>query len=120
MIIENLKCLDEINAGIAENMTYNEFKNIYPDEYEKRKNNKLTYKYPNDGESYIDLILRTKQFCDKIIEKKEDVLIISHQAITRALIYHFCKIDILKVPEIEIPLHKILVIKNLKYEIITP
>ena len=119
MIIENLECLDEINAGIAENMTYNEFKNTYPDEYEKRKLNKLIYKYP-DGESYIDLMLRTKQFCDKTIENKENILIISHQAITRALLYHFCKIDILKVPELEIPLHKILVITDGKYEIITP
>ena len=37
--IEHLQCLDEINAGIAENITYNEFKNMYPDEYDSRKKN---------------------------------------------------------------------------------
>lgn len=118
--IEHLQCLDEINAGIAENITYNEFKNMYPDEYDSRKKNKLTYKYPNNGESYIDLILRTKQFCDKIIENKENVLIICHQAIARALLYHFTKCDILQIPDLQIPLHKILCINDEKYEIITP
>ena len=47
-------------------MTFEEFKINYPDEYNKRINNKLNYKYKN-GESYIDLINRT----DSIIKKSK-------------------------------------------------
>jgi broad specificity phosphatase PhoE len=51
----NLKFLDELNAGIADGLSIEEFKNKYPEEYEERKRDKLRYRYPR-GESYVDLI----------------------------------------------------------------
>lgn len=103
--------LNEINAGIAENLTFEEFSKNYPEEQNKRNLNKLEYKYPG-GESYLDLISRTSNLCKYILEKNEDVFIISHQAITRVLLYHFLNYDINKIPHIEVPLHKIIMIKD--------
>lgn len=40
------KNLDEINAGICEEMTYEQIKEKYPEEYKSRQNNKLQYRYP--------------------------------------------------------------------------
>ena len=96
--------LNEINAGIYENITFEEFKNNYPDEYNKRLNDKLNYKY-KDGESYIDLINRIDNIIKTINSTNEDILIISHQAILRVLIVIFLNKKLEEIPFISIPLH---------------
>lgn len=98
--------LNEINAGIYENMTFEEFKINYPNEYNKRINNKLNYKYKN-GESYIDLINRTDSIVKKITNTNDDILIISHQAILRVLIGRLLNKKLEEIPFISIPLHTI-------------
>lgn len=96
--------LNEINAGIFENMTFEEFKNNYSDEYNKRSNNKLNYKYEN-GESYINLINRTDNIIKKINNINSEILIISHQAILRVLIGVLLNKKLEEIPFINIPLH---------------
>ena len=51
------KCLDDINAGICEGMTYSEIQQKFSKEYEERTLDKLNYRYPR-GESYKDVINR--------------------------------------------------------------
>lgn len=96
--------LNEINAGIYEDLTFEEFKKNYPEEYNERMNNKLKYKY-QDGESYIDLINRTKSIIKKINNTSETILIISHQAILRVLIGIILNKKFEDIPFISIPLH---------------
>ena len=96
--------LNEINAGIFENMTFEEFKNNYSDEYNKRSNNKLNYKYEN-GESYIDLINRTDYIIKKLNNINSEILIISHQAILRVLIGGLLNKKLEEIPFMNIPLH---------------
>jgi broad specificity phosphatase PhoE len=104
--------LNELNAGICENLTYTEFYQFYPNEFTQRYKNKLTYKYP-EGESYIDLIKRVENIAQDIKKENEDVFIISHQAITRALMVHFItELDINQVPHIDIPLNTLIVLEN--------
>lgn len=106
--------LNEINAGIFENMTFEEFKNNYSDEYNKRSNNKLNYKYVN-GESYIDLINRTDNILKKLNNINSEILIISHQAILRVLIGILLNKKLEEIPFMSIPLHtlfKITIINN--------
>ena len=103
--------LDEINAGIAENLTFSEFSEQYPLEYMKRNNNKLTYRYPN-GESYIDLISRTQPVIDEVLASNQDTIIVSHQAISRALLFHLTDENIQQIPHLSIPLHTVIVIEN--------
>jgi 6-phosphofructo-2-kinase/fructose-2,6-biphosphatase 2 len=54
---ERWKALNEIDAGICEEMTYEEIRNKFPVDYAARERNKLMYRYPG-GESYQDLISR--------------------------------------------------------------
>lgn len=103
--------LYEINAGIAEDFTYEEFAALYPDEEFKRSQDKLNYQYPK-GESYQNLIDRTKPIANAIFTKNKDVFIVAHRAIIRTLIYHFLGGDKNVIPILDIPLHKIIIIKD--------
>lgn len=44
--LEQWKALNEIDAGICEEMTYEEIKEKYPDEFESRNHDKFHYRYP--------------------------------------------------------------------------
>lgn len=101
------KCLDEINAGVCENKTYEEIKEIYPLEYENRKKDKLNYRYPS-GESYIDLIERLKDFVYNIENNDNDIIIIGHQAILRIIYGYLMNINIDEIPHIDMPLHTLI------------
>ena len=57
--------LDEIDAGDYDQLTYEQIREYYPVEYEKRQEDKLGYRYPN-GESYIDLTDRVRKGLDKL------------------------------------------------------
>ena len=57
--------LDEIDAGDYDQLTYEQIREYYPVEYEKRQLDKLGYRYPN-GESYVDLTDRVRKGLDKL------------------------------------------------------
>ena len=99
--------LNEINAGICENMTYNEVKNKYPEEFIKRQNDKLNYRYIN-GESYNDLIKRINQVFDIINNSNNTVLIVAHQAVLRVIYGTLMKFKKEDFPYISIPLHTLI------------
>ena len=46
--------LNELDSGFYDELSYEEFEKMYPEEFRDREQNKLTYRYPN-GESYVDL-----------------------------------------------------------------
>ena len=99
--------LDEINAGICENLTYEEVKIIYPNEFKARLDDKLNYCYPK-GESYRDIFERVKSFITNIVANGNNIFIVCHQAITRALLYHLTSIPIRNIPTLKVPLHHVL------------
>jgi broad specificity phosphatase PhoE len=107
--------LDEINAGICEDLTYTEVKEMYPIEFSLRLADKLNYRYP-EGESYIDLFRRVKPFVTKIVADKEDVFIVCHRAVTRALLHHLTEIPITSIPDFDIPLHHVLYLSGIPGE----
>ena len=104
------KNLDEINAGICEEMTYEQIKEKYPEEYKSRQNNKLQYRYLN-GESYLDLIDRLEPIINKLNNTIDPVVVISHNAIIRVLVSYYKNISREEMPFIEIPLHTVIKIK---------
>mgnify|MGYP000380027403 CR=1 FL=1 len=90
-------------------MTYKEIKESAPEEFEARKNNKLTYRYPR-GESYVsalasiwqvrnlgircacmcftrylDVISRLDPIIHEIERARDPILIIAHQGILRVI-----------------------------------
>lgn len=102
--------LNEINSGICDSMTYQEIEKNYPEEFNKRKNNKYYYKYPN-GESYFDINCRLKKIYKLISDADQDLLIIAHQAVLRVLISNYIKKNVDEIPYININLNTIYKLK---------
>lgn len=105
--IKYLPELDEINAGLLEDLTYDEVRDKYPVEFALRRDYKLCYRYP-EGESYTDLFERVRPLVATIHEAQEDVFIVCHRAISRALLYHLTDVEANDVTRLDIPLHCIL------------
>ena len=104
-----LPILNEINAGICEHLTYSQIRDKYPEEYYKRKIDKLNYRY-FQGESYKDLIHRLKPIID-IIENNDIILIIAHQAILRVIYGILTHKKESEYPNLDIQLHTLINLK---------
>ncbi|KAK5846958.1 hypothetical protein PVK06_003259 [Gossypium arboreum] len=95
------RALDEINAGVCDGMTYEEIKKNMPEEYESRKKDKLRYRYPR-GESYLDVIQRLEPVIIELERQRAPVVVISHQAVLRALYAYFADRPLKEIPHIEV------------------
>nr|XP_029152954.1 6-phosphofructo-2-kinase/fructose-2,6-bisphosphatase isoform X2 [Arachis hypogaea] len=105
------RALDEINAGVCDGMTYEEIKKNMPEEYDRsRKKDKLRYRYPR-GESYLDVIQRLEPVIIELERQRAPVVVISHQAVLRALYAYFADRPLQEIPHIEVPLHTIIEIQ---------
>ncbi|XP_047319534.1 6-phosphofructo-2-kinase/fructose-2,6-bisphosphatase [Impatiens glandulifera] len=104
------RALDEINAGVCDGMTYEEIKKNMAEEYESRKKDKLRYRYPR-GESYLDVIQRLEPVIIELERQRAPVVVISHQAVLRALYAYFADRPLKEIPHIEMPLHTIIEIQ---------
>uniref|UniRef100_A0A6B2L3P3 6-phosphofructo-2-kinase domain-containing protein n=1 Tax=Arcella intermedia TaxID=1963864 RepID=A0A6B2L3P3_9EUKA len=103
-----LPALNEIYAGACEGMTYEQIREQMPDEWEARQKDKLRYRYPRGGESYMDLVGRLKPLIIELERKTETVFIISHQATLRTLISYWINCPQVKIPYVEVPFHTVL------------
>ncbi|XP_059660893.1 6-phosphofructo-2-kinase/fructose-2,6-bisphosphatase isoform X2 [Cornus florida] len=104
------RALDEINAGVCDGMTYEEIKKNMPEEYKSRNKDKLRYRYPR-GESYLDVIQRLEPVIIELERQRAPVVVISHQAVLRALYAYFADRPLQEIPHIEMPLHTIIEIQ---------
>ncbi|KAK8946531.1 6-phosphofructo-2-kinase/fructose-2,6-bisphosphatase [Platanthera zijinensis] len=104
------RALDEINAGVCDGMAYEEIKRNMPEEYESRKKDKLRYRYPR-GESYLDVIQRLEPVIIELERQRAPVVVISHQAVLRALYAYFADRPLKEIPHIEVPLHTVIEIQ---------
>ena len=73
--------------GICEEMTYEEIRDKYPEEFAARDENKFHYRYPR-GESYEDLVARLEPVIMEL-ERQENVIVVAHQAVLRCLLAYF-------------------------------
>jgi broad specificity phosphatase PhoE len=101
------RALNEIEAGACDGLTYAEIKERYPDEWAARKRDKLGYRYPQ-GESYMDVIQRVEPVVLELERQKSPVLIISHQAVLRAIYGYLMGHDLERIPHLSVPLHTVL------------
>ncbi|CAN1856218.1 FKFBP [Linum perenne] len=104
------RALDEINSGVCDGMTYEEIKRNMPEEYASRNKDKLRYRYPR-GESYLDVIQRLEPVIIELERQRAPVVVISHQAVLRALYAYFADRPLSEIPHIEMPLHTIIEIQ---------
>lgn len=100
------RALTDIEVGICDGMTYAEISHKYPKEFESRKNDKLSYRYPQ-GESYKDCIKRLEPVIFELERSEQPVLVISHRAILRCLYGYFMDEPLDKIPHIPIELHSV-------------
>jgi broad specificity phosphatase PhoE len=99
--------LDELYAGVCDGMTYKEIEQVYPEEFARRQDDKLTYRYPR-GESYMDVTLRLEPLAQEMERTREPVLIVGHQGILRILYAYFMGLDRNEAPYVNIPLNNVI------------
>jgi broad specificity phosphatase PhoE/predicted kinase len=101
------RALDEIDGGICDSMTHEQIQARMPEEYEARKRNKFTYRYPR-GESYQDIIVRLDPVIIELERTRRPVLVIAHNAVLRALYSYFQGVPREQCPYLPIPLHTVI------------
>jgi len=99
--------LDEIYAGSCDGMTYKEIEAVYPDEFKRRQDDKLSYRYPR-GESYMDVMLRVEPLALCMERTREPVLIVCHQGILRVLYAYFMGMSREEAPHVKVPLNYVI------------
>ncbi|XP_068275216.1 6-phosphofructo-2-kinase/fructose-2,6-bisphosphatase 2 isoform X5 [Nyctibius grandis] len=110
---EQWKILNEIDAGVCEEMTYAEIEAKYPEEFALRDQEKYLYRYPG-GESYQDLVQRLEPVIMEL-ERQGNVLVISHQAVMRCLLAYFLDKSADELPYLRCPLHIIFKLTPVAY-----
>ncbi|XP_056588162.1 6-phosphofructo-2-kinase/fructose-2,6-bisphosphatase isoform X2 [Triplophysa dalaica] len=110
---EQWKALNEIDAGVCEDMTYEEIQNHFPEEFALRDQDKYHYRYPK-GESYEDVVQRLEPVIMEL-ERQENVLVICHQAVMRCLLAYFLDKSADELPYLKCPLHTVLKLTPVAY-----
>jgi len=110
---EQWKALNEIDAGVCEELTYEEIQENFPEEFAMRDQDKYRYRYPK-GESYEDLVHRLEPVIMEL-ERQENVLVVCHQAILRCLLAYFLDKPADELPYQRIPLHTVLKLTPVAY-----
>ncbi|KAM3878152.1 6-phosphofructo-2-kinase/fructose-2,6-bisphosphatase 4b [Diretmus argenteus] len=110
---EQWKSLNEIDAGVCEEMMYEEIQENFPLEFALRDQDKYRYRYPK-GESYEDLVQRLEPVIMEL-ERQENVLVICHQAVMRCLLAYFLDKSADELPYLKCPLHSVLKLTPVAY-----
>ncbi|RLV63169.1 hypothetical protein DV515_00018545 [Chloebia gouldiae] len=114
---EQWKALNEIDAGVCEEMTYEEIQERYPKELALRDQDKYRYRYPKGEvppQSYEDLVQRLEPVIMEL-ERQENVLVICHQAVMRCLLAYFLDKSADELPYLKCPLHTVLKLTPVAY-----
>ncbi|RHZ52587.1 hypothetical protein Glove_460g37 [Diversispora epigaea] len=88
-------------------MTYQQIEEEYPEEYAARKSNKLYYRYPGMGESYLDVIHRVNPLIIELERMTDNILIVTHRVVLRIVLAYFSDVEKEKVPHMDVPLHTV-------------
>ncbi|KKY20842.1 putative fructose-bisphosphatase [Phaeomoniella chlamydospora] len=100
------KALDELDSGVCDGMTYAEIEEEYPEDFAARDEDKYNYRY-RGGESYRDVVIRLEPIIMEL-ERSENVLIITHQAVIRCIYAYFMDLKQSDSPWMEVPLHTLM------------
>jgi broad specificity phosphatase PhoE/predicted kinase len=106
--------LREIDAGRCDGMTYAEIARDMPEVHAARQLDKLRYRYPG-GESYEDVVKRLEPVILELERQRLPLLVVSHQAVLRALIAYLRDRPREEAPYLNVPLHTVLKITPTAY-----
>ncbi|KAH3901115.1 probable Fructose-2,6-bisphosphatase [Saccharomycodes ludwigii] len=107
------KALDELDAGVCDGMTYEEIEKEFPEDFRARDENKYEYRY-RGGESYRDVVIRLEPIIMEL-ERQENILIITHQAVLRCIYAYFMNVPQEESPWVAIPLHTLIKLEPRAY-----
>lgn len=108
------KALDELDAGVCDGMTYEEIEDKYPEDFKARDEDKYEYRY-RGGESYRDVVIRLEPIIMEL-ERQENILIITHQAVLRCIYAYFMNVPQEESPWMSIPLHTLIKLEPRAYD----
>ncbi|KAI9708645.1 MAG: Fructose-2,6-bisphosphatase [Bogoriella megaspora] len=100
------KALDELDSGVCDGLTYAEIEEQYPEDFAQRDEDKYNYRYLG-GESYRDVVIRLEPIIMEL-ERSENILIVTHQAILRCIYAYFMNVPQERSPWMEVPLHTLI------------
>ena len=98
------RALDELHAGVCDEMSYKDIEATMPDEFAARAENKFTYRYPR-GESYQDLVLRLEPVLIELLRVETPVLVVAHRAVLRVIYAYLTGVKPEECPNLSFPLH---------------
>lgn len=110
------KALDELDAGACDGLTYEEIEKQFPEDFRERDENKYEYRY-RGGESYRDVVIRLEPIIMEL-ERQENILIITHQAVLRCIYAYFMNVPQEESPWMSIPLHTLIKLEPRAYSTI--
>ncbi|KAK4245088.1 6-phosphofructo-2-kinase-domain-containing protein [Corynascus novoguineensis] len=108
------KALDELDAGVCDGLTYQEIADQYPEDFQARDEDKYNYRY-RGGESYRDVVIRLEPIIMEL-ERSENILIISHQAVIRCIYAYFMQKPQEESPWVPVPLHTLIKLTPRAYD----
>ncbi|KAK7544090.1 fructose-2,6-bisphosphatase-like protein [Phyllosticta citribraziliensis] len=100
------KALDELDSGVCDGLTYAEIEERFPEDFAQRDDDKYNYRYLG-GESYRDVVIRLEPIIMEL-ERSENILIVTHQAILRCIYAYFMNVPQERSPWMEVPLHTLI------------
>mmetsp|Transcript_6684 Transcript_6684/g.17485 ORF Transcript_6684/g.17485 Transcript_6684/m.17485 type:complete len:255 (-) Transcript_6684:185-949(-) len=96
-----LKSLNELCFGSLEGLPGGQLRYAHPREFEKRKADKLNYRYPGvGGESYMDRIIQARNVIISLERAQCDVAIACDITVARVLLGYFEGTPLAHIPEI--------------------
>jgi hypothetical protein len=98
--------LDELDSGVCDGLTYKDIAKEYPEDFAARDQDKYNYRYLG-GESYRDVVIRLEPIIMEL-ERSENILIVTHQAILRCIYAYFMNVEQERSPWMEVPLHTLI------------
>lgn len=114
--VKEMRMLNELGGGKFEGLTYNEIQNKFPQEFDSRLKDKLSYRYPGvGGESYLDVFTRLRPLITEIERTTDHLLIISHRVVLRVLLAYFLNLDKSSIGELDVPLHTLYCLESKPY-----
>jgi 6-phosphofructo-2-kinase/fructose-2,6-biphosphatase len=105
------RALRDIDAGVCDGLTNQQFMETYPDDFKAREENKLTYRF-NRGENYADVIARLEPVLIEMERTVLPLLIVAHLPVLRCIYAYLNDLPINKLPHIDLPMHTVVMLRS--------
>ena len=103
--VKQMRMLDELNAGYMEGLTYDEIRTQHSEEFERRRSDKISYRYPGPGgEGYLDVINRIRPVIVELERMTDHCLLVTHRSVARVLLAYFQGLKREDVADLDCPL----------------